>query len=570
MANTVDGHLAILAGISLSFVAVTAFGRFIKKQQNNLSLPPGPVPLPLLGNVLSVDTQEPWLTYTEWGAAYGDLVFVRILDQEIVVVNSQHIAEALLDKRSRIYSDRPYLATLKPYGLSISFTFMRYGDEWRRCRRLFHQTFRPESAVKFRPMQIRRARELVVNLVDDPQHYHDHFATFSLSVVMSAVYDYDVIARDDPLVQIVVKALASTSGVLTPETALLLKTFPFLLKIPDWCWGSSIKRNARASTERINEMVNVPFRYAQQHIADSPFSARSSMVAENLRRMETQDEAFKPVFEDALKKAACTTLGASYETTSATLMVFVLAMVLYPDVQKRAQAEIDLVVGRDRLPTFEDRASLPYIDAVVRETFRWQPVVPLGIPHATLSDDVYDGYFIPKGTIVTYNTWGITRDEKRHPDASRFIPERFIDVDGALTTDDPAQYIFGFGRRICPGRYIADASAWSAIVTMLATLDISSAKDDQGRVINFTPIFMPGVVRYLTFLVPVYPFVTNSLVISAVLRSSLAVFWRGLILIQTLWTAGELPKLEDDSIPIRGPWPVWGTRGVINRSFTSC
>ncbi|KAG2134903.1 uncharacterized protein EDB93DRAFT_837306 [Suillus bovinus] len=95
----------------------------------------------------------------------------------MVVVNSQHIAEALLDKRSRIYSDRPYVATVKPYGLSVNFSFIGYGDEWRLCRRLFHQTFRPGSAVKFRPMQIRRALEIVVNLIDDPQHYHDHLAT---------------------------------------------------------------------------------------------------------------------------------------------------------------------------------------------------------------------------------------------------------------------------------------------------------------------------------------------------------------------------------------------------------
>ncbi|KAG2100409.1 cytochrome P450 [Suillus discolor] len=454
MASAGDGHLAILAGISLSLAAITALKRFIKKQHNNPSLPPGPVPLPLLGNVLSVDAQEPWLTYTKWGAAYGDLVFVRILGQELVVVNSEHIAEALLDKRSRIYSDRPYLATLEPYGLSVNFAFIGYGDEWRLCRRLFHQTFRPESAVKFRPMQIRRAREIVVNLVDEPQRYHDHFATFSLSVVMSAVYGYDISARDDPLVQIVVKALNPGTAVLTPERALILKTFPFLLRLPDWCWGSSIKRSARASTERVNEMADLPFQYVQQHMTDSSFLAQSSMVAENLRRMETQEEASKPAFENALKKAATSAISG--------------------------------------------QASLPYIDAVVRETFRWQPVSPLGVSHATSSDDVYEGYFIPKGAIITHNTWGITRNEKRYPDASRFIPERFIDVNGALTDDDPAQYLFGFGRRVCPGRYTADASAWSAIVTMLAALDISSAKDDQGKVISFTPTFITGLVRYST------------------------------------------------------------------------
>ncbi|KAG1785857.1 cytochrome P450 [Suillus plorans] len=316
MALAVDRHLAILAGISLSFVAVKALKRFIKKRQNNAPLSPGPVSLPLLGSVLSIDAYEPWLTYTEWGAAYGDLLFVRSLDEEMVVVNSQHIAEALLDKRSRIYSDRPYLATLVPYGLSINFSFIAYGDEWRLCRRLFHQTFRPESAAKFRPMQIKRAREIIVNLVDDPENYYNHFATFSLSVVMSAVYDYDISARDDPMVQTVIKALVPGLTLITPERALLLKTFPFLLKVPDWCWGSSIKRSARGSTERINQMADMPFRYVQQHMADGSLLARSSMVAENLRRMERQDEAFKPVFENGLKKAATTAIIASYETVT--------------------------------------------------------------------------------------------------------------------------------------------------------------------------------------------------------------------------------------------------------------
>ncbi|OAX33870.1 cytochrome P450 [Rhizopogon vinicolor AM-OR11-026] len=220
------------------------------------------------------------------------------------------------------------------------------------------------------------------------------------------------------------------------------------------------------------------------------------MVAENMQRMEKQDEEFKPVFENALKKAATTALVGAYETTTSTLMVFFLAMVLYPDIQKRAQAVIDSVIGKNQLPTFEDRASLPYIDAVLRETLRWQPIAPLGAPHATSSADVYNDYFIPKGATVMSNTWAISRDEKRYPDACIFMPERFLDVNGALTDDDPAKYIFGLGRRRCPGQYTADASVWAAIVTMLATLDISSAKDDNGKVINFTPRFTTGLERH--------------------------------------------------------------------------
>ncbi|KAG1784812.1 cytochrome P450 [Suillus plorans] len=490
MFPSADGRLAILAILPASFIVITSLKRFIRNRQNKL--PPGPVPLPLLGNVLSVNTKEPWLTYTEWAAVYGDLFFVRLLGQEIVVISSQHVAEALLDKRSHIYSDRPYIATLEPFGWSDVFLFTGYGDEWRLCRRLLHQTYRPDSALKFRPMQIKQAREMIVNLIDDPQPYYSHFATFSSSVAMSVIYGYQTISRDDPLVQLVENAVAIGFQVNNPENAILLKTFPFLLKLPDWCWGSSIKRDAQTSANRMREMADVPFQYAQEHMAENSALGQLSMVAENLQRIEKQDQTSRSLFEGALKKVATTAIIGSYETTTSVLMVFALAMVSHPNVQKRAQAEIDSVVGRNRLPAFEDRASLPYVESVLRETLRWQPVGPI-VPHATSSDDIYDGYFIPKGATVLLNMWGISQDEKRYPNASVFMPERFMDANGALTDDDPAEYIFGLGRRRCPGRHAADASVWSAIVTMLATVEFSFAKDDQGKVIEFTPKFTTGL-----------------------------------------------------------------------------
>ncbi|KAG1829826.1 cytochrome P450 [Suillus variegatus] len=210
------------------------------------------------------------------------------------------------------------------------------------------------------------------------------------------------------------------------------------------------------------------------------------MVADNLQRMEKQDEASKPMFEVTLKRAAAAAVFGAYETVSG-----------FPNHVRRAQAEIASVIGRDRLPTFEDRASLPYVEAILRETFRWHPILPLDlqVPHATSSDDTYNGCFIPKGTTDMCNVWAISRDEKRYPDASRFMPERFLDVHGVLTDDDPSGYVFGLGRRVCPGRYVGNASVWSAIVTMLSTMEFSFAKDDQGNPIDFTPQFNAGLVR---------------------------------------------------------------------------
>jgi hypothetical protein len=84
---------------------------------------------------------------------------------------------------------------------------------------------------------------------------------------------------------------------------------------------------------------------------------------------------------------------------------FFLAMILYPEVQRKAQAEIDNVVGTRRLPSFDDRGNLPYVEAIVKEVLRWHPVAPMGLPHMTTDDIIFNGYLIPKGALIIPNIW---------------------------------------------------------------------------------------------------------------------------------------------------------------------
>jgi cytochrome P450 len=127
-------------------------------------------------------------------------------------------------------------------------------------------------------------------------------------------------------------------------------------------------------------------------------------------------------------------------------------MVHFPDVQRRAQAEIDRVVGKSRLPEFHDRPVLPYLEAMLLETLRWHVITPLAVPHRAIRDDEYRGYHIPAGATVTPNIWAILHDPVLYPDPFEFKPERFLDArqENVTFSQQPDPTIagtFGYGRR---------------------------------------------------------------------------------------------------------------------------
>jgi cytochrome P450 len=128
--------------------------------------------------------------------------------------------------------------------------------------------------------------------------------------------------------------------------------------------------------------------------------------------------------------------------------MFFMAMILNPKAMKKAQEELDRVVGKGELPDFSHKDSLPCIDALIKEVLRWSPPVPLGLPKRAMQDDVYRGYFIPKGTVVVENVWAILRNPNIYPDPEAFNPDRFL-KDGKINplVFNPEDRVFGAGRR---------------------------------------------------------------------------------------------------------------------------
>lgn len=180
-------------------------------------------------------------------------------------------------------------------------------------------------------------------------------------------------------------------------------------------------------------------------------------------------------------------LEAGSDTTSNTLYGFVQAMVLFPEVQRKAQQEIDRVIGASRrLPDMSDEPHMQYIRGCVKESLRWMPTAIIGsIPHALSSDDTYMGYHLPAGAGVMQNVYAIHMDPDRYPEPRRFMPERYATdlknaYESAVGPDvgERDHFTFGSGRRICQGMHVAERSLFLGISRILWAFNIEPVISD--------------------------------------------------------------------------------------------
>ncbi|KIJ26837.1 hypothetical protein M422DRAFT_785117 [Sphaerobolus stellatus SS14] len=426
----------------------------------------------------------------------GDMVYYRVFGQGILALGSVKRCHDLFDKRSSIYSSRPENIMLnKLSGWNFALGSLSYGISWRKHRRAFQQYFNANVVLNYRPVQLKSAHGLLRQLLKSPdaaltQTLRSSFA----EIIMEVVYGYKVAPMDDPYIKITECAVTALLQATKPGK-FLDDTFPFLQYIPSWVPGAGFKKLAEQWRVATMAMVEDPFDWTKSEITRG--TAKPSIVASMLQKISDQPDSDRNEFERIMKNAAGIAFAGGTDTTIAAVTCFFLAMAMFPEVQKKAQREIDSVIGTHRLPDFSDRDSLPYINAIIKEAMRWQTIVPINGPHFTTEDDFYEGYFIPKGTIVLGCTWTILHDPAIYEDPHEFKPERFI-KDGKFdsTILDPYVGIFGYGRRICPGRYFADDTAYIMIASILATFNISAPLDEMGRPKTLVCDMQDGLVSH--------------------------------------------------------------------------
>ncbi|KAJ3015441.1 hypothetical protein NUW54_g1049 [Trametes sanguinea] len=293
---------------------------------------------------------------------------------------------------------------------------------------------------------MQNARNFVLDLLDEPDKFIDHAKRYAASVIMSLTYGkMTPTSYSDPEVK-QINLLVERLGSAMRPGAHLVDSYPFLKYIPGFT--SELKKWHKEELELFSSQI----RGVKERLAKN--EAYPCFATTLLERQEEFG-----LNDDELAYLAGSMFGAGSDTTAGVLPIVIMAAARHPQIQARVQAQLDKVVGRDRLPTFEDWEKLTEVATYVQEVYRWRPVTPLGFAHRATKDVAWNGYVIPAGTEVLACHWAIARDPDVFPDPEAFKPERWLDEKGQLR-EDLKFFNWGFGRRICPGLHVAERSVF--------------------------------------------------------------------------------------------------------------
>lgn len=394
-------------------------------------MPPGPRGLPIVGNLHQAPSMYPWRTFADWHKKYGPIYSLQFGPTTLIMLGTHDVARDLLDKRSSIYSSRPKLFMV---GELVSKGFrtllLPYGQRWRTHHKLHNSVLNQRIAQTYRDLQDLESKQLISELLHRSDFSH-MFHRFASSVIMSLAYGKRMSRGDEAEIRTVDEIITPLNAALASQW--IVDIFPFLNVLPGFLapWKKFGADLHKTESEFFNEVM------------DRALTTPSWNWSKEMKSMKESD--------NLCQMELAYILGVVYEAgsdiVSMVLESFVLASVLHPGVVKKAHEELDSVVGRGRLPTFDDLDKLPYIHAIVKETHRWRPVIPGGVPHALDEDDEYMGYHIPKDSVVLPNHWAIHLDENVYDKPLEFNPDRWID-----NPDLPIAG-FGFGRRKCVGKW---------------------------------------------------------------------------------------------------------------------
>ncbi|KAG9814128.1 cytochrome P450, partial [Aureobasidium melanogenum] len=400
-------------------IAVVSFINYINNSKKD-QLPagvqrlPGPKGFPIIGSVPDVPDKNSFLKFHEWGQQYGPIYQTNLAGQNHVWITRDRVAQDLLGKRAANNSERPFIPSLQADNRDSGhyLPLMSRNELWTRQRKFAKQIMDKSSANSFYNYPELESIRLLFELMTDPSRYNHALESFISRVTCRL--GWGTAAPSDELKQRARELLIGVS----PNGALTNK-LSFLKKLPEAVVPAKAWEFRRYRTE------SRFFTILQNEVREK---LKSKTAPESWTRHFLENKAATGFASDLEGAYAVGMHGiAGALTIAAPMQSFCLAMCHYPQYQSILHEEIDKVCG-DRLPTLSDMPNMPVLRAFIRETMRWRPPVPTGIPHESVKDDIYEGYFIPAGSVMHPLEWSISRDPEMFPNPDEFNPMRWLET----------------------------------------------------------------------------------------------------------------------------------------------
>ncbi|KAJ5729591.1 uncharacterized protein N7483_004099 [Penicillium malachiteum] len=493
---------AVLLGFILFIITIRSFKP--KQSWQGPRLPPGPSGNPIWGHLRIIPKDHPERQFVQWGKEYdSDILYFNVLSRPMIVLNSVESAHNLLDKKGANYADRPRFVLFEVMGWGVTLTFLRWSPRFRLHRKLLQQSFTQSACKPYRPIQQEEARRAVKAILRKPDEWEALLRQFSTAVVLRIGFGIDVQEENDPYVQMALDVEEATGKGGVPGAS-IVDFFPILRYLPSFveklCTAFQPLAHARRTKPSIQHLHDAPWDATESSIRSGKATQPSFMLTHFGKYLSNEEKGIPNEVTIAdLKGAAGAISIAGGNTTWSTVIVCIFNLMKHPHIQTKVKQEIDRVVGTDehgnllRLPDFDDRPQLKYLECVIQEATRWAPLSPLGVPHASIEDDIYDGYYIPKGSVVFANAWAMSRDKRHYSSPDDFNPDRFISKSEGGMGEPLPEGPFGFGRRVCPGQHLALAGVYIVLVTLVATMELNCPVDESGKRIEPKVSFSSGL-----------------------------------------------------------------------------
>ncbi|XP_044161169.1 cytochrome P450 2C5-like [Bufo gargarizans] len=477
--------LLLLACIVFILLSITQ----ARKGKSKGKMPPGPTPLPILGNILQLNGKEVFKSLNKLSEKYGPVYTIHMgMDPVVVLCSCDAVKEALIEN-SEDFGARGHMPLLDRISSGGHGVVSSNGERWKQLRRFSLMTLRNFGMGKRSIEQ--RIQEEAQFLTEEfgksngqPLDATFYFAKAVSNVICSVVFGHRFEYEDKEFLKLlgfleeVFKGFSSAWGQM-------YNVYPkFMEKIP----GPHQKLfNAIDGIQAfIKQRVKV-------HKETLDPSDPRDFIDCFLNKMEQEKDIPETEFHiEAIVNTTFDLFGAGTETVSTTLRYGLMILLKHPDVEERIHQEIDQVIGRNRAPSIEDRSHMPYMDAVIHEIQRFIDLIPLGLPHKVTRDLMFRDFFIPKGTTIFPMLSSVQQDPKHFKYPHQFNPGHFLDDNGKFIRNDGFMP-FSSGKRICLGEGLAKMELFLFLTTILQNFSLRSHVDIEK--LDLTPL-MSGFANY--------------------------------------------------------------------------